>query len=107
MNLFAKLQLTVCCENVTPRSGHCAKLSFLAIETYAQALAWLGASESMSDDYIIPLLALKVSCFLYPSTTFCDSCIGLLCVSGTTKWAIDIISALDTMHGAVLLTDNL
>jgi hypothetical protein len=41
-----------------------------AIETYAQALTWLGADESTPDEFILSMLALKVSlCSLSTSTS--------------------------------------
>lgn len=35
-------------------------LTALDVTTYAEALAWLGAEESASDEFIITYLALKV-----------------------------------------------
>lgn len=43
---------------------HSRTNEFLAIETYTQALAWLGVDDTMADEYMVPLLSLKVRILL-------------------------------------------
>ena len=56
------------------RHSQLTNVTVSAIETYAQALTWLGAQESMEDEYILPLLALKVRARLSLFTLIHPSC---------------------------------